>query len=748
MRTILFFTNLFVVLAVFSQTKEIDSLKLRLKKEKLADTLCVTDLNELAWQYLDHSTDSSEKYVLMALKLSEQAGYLNGIIEAKNTLGILYRYANEPAKAISLYEEIIRLRMGQGRYDKLTGAYSNLGSVYLEKKDNANALRYYLKAYENATAFNQTDNQLVLLNNIGTAYKTSGLNDLAIEAFKKGIELNKTQKDEFQEAQFYVNLATVYDQLGLYRESVNYSKQAYEIFKKTQSIRQLSVVVYNLSISQRQLKDYKATELILKEMKEIAELLKEDQYYASMYHTRANYYIVMKQYINALDEINRSLALTDTINDFPGYGNRLLVKSEAYKKLNNYSKAMEFCDKGLALIDCMEDKHPLADAYLTKSEIYQSMGDFRSSLFYYQRASNLMDSLNTDAFNTKMATLNSLNELDKKEKELQLSIKEKESIETKHKRQSELFIGSLVIGLLVLVSLVFSLRAYRIKKKANKLLNEQKQEIQSKNIVLQERQVEIEKQKSLVEEKQKEVLDSIHYALRIQKTLLANRELITRNLPENFILFKPKAIVSGDFYWATEKNNCFYLAVCDSTGHGVPGAFMSLLNISFLNEAINEKNIAAPNEVLNHVRRKLIASVSHDGAQDGMDCILMCFDKQAKIITYAAAQNGLVLIRGDELIEFPADKMPVGKGETMDSFTLQSINPLKGDLLYLYSDGYADQFGGPKGKKFKYKALNQHLMKIAHLTLSEQAAAMDSTFEDWKGALEQVDDVVLIGIRL
>ena len=175
---------------------------------------------------------------------------------------------------------------------------------------------------------------------------------------------------------------------------------------------------------------------------------------------------------------------------------------------------------------------------------------------------------------------------------------------------------------------------------------------------------------------------------------------------------------------------------------------MSLLNISFLNEAINEKSITAPNEILNHVRRKLIDSVSQDGAQDGMDCILICFDKKAKTITYAAAQTGLLLIRGNELMELPADKMPVGKGEKIDSFTLHNISPLKGDLLYLYSDGYADQFGGPKGKKFKYKTLHQHLMEIANLPLPEQARIMDVTFEDWKGPLEQVDDVMLVGIRL
>jgi serine phosphatase RsbU (regulator of sigma subunit) len=731
-----------------TQTQEIDSLKLRLKRNIQTDTIRVIDLNELGWQYLDYSADSSQKYVSMALKLANNLGYLNGAIEAKNAQGILYRYANESDKAIGLYEEIIRLRKEQGRLDRLTGAYSNLGSVYYEKNDYAKALNYYLKALDNATVFQQTDNQMVLMNNIGSAYKASGLSELAIETFKKGLELNKSHHDEYQEAQLYVNLATVYDQQGLYSESTKYNKDAYAIFKKTGNTRQLSVVLNNLSLSLRHLKDFKGTEEILKEMQELADFLKEEDYYASLYQSRTNYLIETQKYSEALREIERSLALTDTINELPAYASRLLTKSEVYQKLKEYSKAMECCDRGLAILQQLDDTHKLGSAYLTKSEIYQAVGDFKASLFYYQKADHLSDSLTTEALTTKMVTINSLNELDKKEKELQLSIKEKESMEVKNKQQSFFLFGISIIGVLVLVLLLFSMRAYRVKKKDNELLSAQKVEIQSKNKALEERQIEIEGQKLLIEEKQKEILDSIHYAKRIQNTLLANHELINRNLKENFILFKPKDIVSGDFYWAVEKKNYFYLAVCDSTGHGVPGAFMSLLNISFLNEAIIEKDITAPNEVLNHVRQKLISSVSQDGGQDGMDCVLVCFDKKSAVITYAAAQNRLLLVRDSELIEFPTDKMPVGKGENLNSFTLHTIHPRKGDLLYLYSDGYADQFGGEKGKKFKYKALNELLLENSNLALTEQEKVMDSNFEKWKGKLEQVDDVVLIGIRL
>jgi serine phosphatase RsbU (regulator of sigma subunit) len=272
-----------------------------------------------------------------------------------------------------------------------------------------------------------------------------------------------------------------------------------------------------------------------------------------------------------------------------------------------------------------------------------------------------------------------------------------------------------------------------------------------------ERTAEIVEQKNIIQEKQKEIVDSIHYAHRIQTTILAKDEYLKKHLPEHFVLFKPKAIVSGDFYWATTKissynetitDNRFYLAVCDSTGHGVPGAFMSLLNISFLNEAIRDKNIAEPHEILNHVRKRLIKYISQEGGQDGMDGIVMCFDRLNNTITYAGAHNAPIVIRNKEIIEYKADKMPVGVGVKNEPFTLNTIHFQQGDMIYLYTDGYADQFGGPKGKKFKYKTLNALLSEISQEPLDTQRKKLDRAFEDWKGNLEQIDDVCIVGLRI
>jgi len=251
-----------------------------------------------------------------------------------------------------------------------------------------------------------------------------------------------------------------------------------------------------------------------------------------------------------------------------------------------------------------------------------------------------------------------------------------------------------------------------------------------------------------IQENNKEITDSIKYAKRIQYTLLANEELLKKNLPEYFILYKPKDIVSGDFYWATSRNDKFYLAACDSTGHGVPGAFMSLLNISFMNEAVNERNITSPNAIFDHVRKRLIESISQEGGQDGMDGALVCFDKEKKKLSFAAAHNAPILIRKNAVIEFDADKMPIGKGERVDNFKQQVIDTEPGDLFYLYTDGYTDQFGGPKGKKFKYRQMKALLQSICMQPLNEQKKILDAVINNWKGDLEQTDDILLIGIKM
>jgi serine phosphatase RsbU (regulator of sigma subunit) len=234
---------------------------------------------------------------------------------------------------------------------------------------------------------------------------------------------------------------------------------------------------------------------------------------------------------------------------------------------------------------------------------------------------------------------------------------------------------------------------------------------------------------------------------------------MSSNTKNFFILFKPKDIVSGDFYYAQahkpngHPNELFYICTADCTGHGVPGALMSMVGISRLNESILEKNIVHPNEILDNVRKGIIDSLNPEGSEeeskDGMDCVLCAYDFKNSRLEFAAANNPLWLVRDKQVVEYKPDKMPVGKyGDEIKPFTLQSVDLREGDIVYTFTDGFADQFGGPKGKKFKYKQLQDILLENHQLPLDEQKDILNKKFEDWKGNLEQVDDVTIIGIKV
>jgi serine phosphatase RsbU (regulator of sigma subunit) len=263
---------------------------------------------------------------------------------------------------------------------------------------------------------------------------------------------------------------------------------------------------------------------------------------------------------------------------------------------------------------------------------------------------------------------------------------------------------------------------------------------------------ELQLQKTKIEQKNKEMMDSITYSKRIQYSLLAKDIVLKGKFRQHFMYFQPKDIVSGDFYWVHDlSNGQFVLAIADSTGHGVPGAIMSMLNISCLNEAIISEKLTQPKDILNYTRDKIIDHLMFDteGGKDGMDCSLLSFDMKNNVITYAGANNAVWIVREKEIIELNPDKMPVSKHQRDTvSFTQQTLQLQKDDMIYSFTDGIADQFGGPKGKKFMYKQLKQLLIGISGLSMKEQKEAIDSALNAWKGDLEQVDDITLMGIRV
>ncbi|HWY12409.1 MAG TPA: SpoIIE family protein phosphatase [Bacteroidia bacterium] len=444
----------------------------------------------------------------------------------------------------------------------------------------------------------------------------------------------------------------------------------------------------------------------------------------------ASLYSDLKNYTEALKIGLRSIEISKQIADSDGVMSSLLSVGGNYRRDGQYQKALKMLNEGLAMIKRNKQESLLSWAYLELKNTYKETGDFKNAFL----ASENRYEVAKKSMNEKSQTLIKEAEvkyktLEKdKEIETQKSQLEKQEVESKQKEfQRNAFIVGFTFALLLVL---FIWRGFKQKQKANTI---------------------IEKQKKLVEEKNKDITDSITYAKRIQEAILPSKEVKYKLFPEAFVLFQPRDIVSGDFYWFSEKNSKKIIAAADCTGHGVPGAFMSMIGNAFLNEIVNSNGITSPDQILNLLREQVITSLKQNDSdnKDGMDIALLSFDEKNNTVEFAGSNNPLWHIRNGVLMEIKADKQPIGlyKGDAKN-FTNHKVELQKGDTLYIFTDGYADQFGGPKGKKFKYKQLQDILISSQKLSMQEQENLLVNNISEWKGAFEQVDDILIIGIRV
>ena len=609
-------------------------------------------------------------------------------------------------------------------------AYINRGYIYFQQ----NKLKATEVDWKNALTISEKykDDEAgpAAANNLAYLYEHKGAMSEAIDLYYKSLDFLERSKDDAGRGSTYNNLASIYFDLGDMEKAMECSRKTISIRLQIKDSVQLAASLNNMGYYLQFQKQYAAA---LAYYDKALVIIKKQNLKGLLPNTLYNIGTIIGEkgdYEKAIEKLNECLSIYRENGNSGGQSNSLSSIADNQIRQGKYNDAIKSGEEALVLGKKLGYVAPLKHAYKVLYDGYKATGNKVKALEMYEQYIVMKDSVSKDE--NQKASIQRQMKFAFDNKAIADSIKntEKIKLETqKHEqeiKQQKLYTYGGVIGFILMILVAgVSFRAYRLKQKTN---------------------VIIEEQKLIVEEKQKEIVDSINYAKRIQYAMLAQDELLKNNLNDYFVLFQPKDIVSGDFYWATNKDGRFYLAVCDSTGHGVPGAFMSLLNISFLNEAITEKNIVEPNKIFDHVRKRLIENVSQEGAQDGMDGIIICFDKEK--ITYSAAHNPPVIVTNLEFKELAYDKMPVGKGEKEEPFKLHQIEYKKGDVLYFYTDGYADQFGGKSGKKFKYKQLQQLLSMHCEKPMTEQNDIYTKTINDWKGNLEQVDDILVIGIRL
>jgi len=652
------------------------------------------------------------------------------IILLNDEIGYLYESINLDS---AIYYYNLAVNLADKNLDKFTTEtkqsyeyyiYLSLKSKSLGYLGNVNelkdvydiALEYYLKALElNEILVSCKDPNLIMLGkqgiskcygNIGNMQLYQKNYDNAIEYLLKAITIFEDIDDKRGAATCFVNIGKAYFQKDDYDNTLNCVNKASKIFEEIGDKRGLSACYINLGSVQHMNRNYKQAITNYLKSLEIKEELDDKRGMAI---------------ING----NISVLYSDIADSLKS--NKPKWKSNLDSALVYGLKAMEIANEIGSISAMNSAANKIKDIYIKKS-------DYQKAIEYFEIFIATQDSMfNEDKTNalvemsTKYESEKKQLEIDKMQNQKELDNKTIEAQQAENRKQFIIIMSSILGFIIVLVFSIILLRMFRHKRKANILLSEQKAEIEEKN---------------------RDILDSITYAKRIQSAILPPQKLVKEYLKDSFILYKPKDIVAGDFYWMEHKDGKILFAAADCTGHGVPGAMVSVVCNNGLNRSVREYGLTEPGMILNKTREIVIQEFekSEEEVSDGMDIALCSLDGHK--LEYSGAHNPLWIIRNGEILETKSNRQPIGKSRLSEPFTTHTIELQKDDTLYIFSDGYVDQFGGENGKKFKSKAFKDLLLSIQIKTMEEQRLHLDENFETWRGKLEQIDDVCVIGVRI
>jgi serine phosphatase RsbU (regulator of sigma subunit)/Tfp pilus assembly protein PilF len=689
------FLFLFLTSLVKAQTAKIDSLLVVLKNAK-SDTAKVNTYNSLALLYFKiNDFKNSNFYFEKALQFAKDINYSKGLADAWSIGGVLDDSKSDFDAAIEKYDKAIELY--EVSTDKL--------KIAQVLQDKANA--FYSK----------------------------GVNDKALKFYLGSLKLREQMDDSSAIASSYMGISNVYSQMHRSELALPYAKKALRLKEKYGDEKSVSWLLNNVGVFLLEMGDTAGALPYYYKSIELKKRLGDEYGLATTYKNIGSINLRSKKYASALGYYRKSLEMRSRINPDDGVEMSSCYDDigSVYSDMKIYDSAEFYVAKAIALGEKVHSFEALRLPYYNMSLVLYREGKYQAAIEFLQKHIAAKDStlsIETNALITEMAA-----KYDNEKKEQQIALQE---LEINDQKKSKTFLISL--SFLAIMLTVVMLRGYLSKRKANGLLAE-------KNNL-------IEQQKQIVELKNKDITDSIYYAQRIQNAILPSVDYQNKLIPGSFTFFKPKDIVSGDFYWMEQWGNKKIIAIVDCTGHGVPGAFMTFVAYSLLNEAVLEHGIDNPSAILNEMRRNLNKMLRQKNEseiiRDGMDISICVFDFSKKIVEYAGAYNPLWLIRDNELREIKADKQPVGifTDSQPASFTNHVIEMKKDDVFYLFTDGFADQFGGDKGKKFKYKTLKQLLISIHDNEPAVQKKMLNDAFENWRGKLEQVDDVCVFGVRI
>ncbi|BDX37466.1 hypothetical protein CYCD_08210 [Tenuifilaceae bacterium CYCD] len=675
------------------------------------------------------TVDSALLCINKALLLYQKIDSKKDIAQTYNQLGQLYFNAADYNKSIEFYKKEIEIKQTFDDPEGLAIAYYNFGNTHTSIGNYQQALEQYQKALKIFEEINYTSGIALSCSGIGATYENLSQSALATKEnesnYNKALEYHNRALTIFrqmgaknEEGQTLQNIGNAYSRLVTNKFVEQYGEAWEDSLYKIKQRDIFTTFSNSLDFYNQALK-------ILTETKNEAEIAKVNINLGSTY-SWARDWVKAESYINKGLQLARKNSLQYEITA------ALYALGESQYRQRNLNSAESTFLECAKLSSELGLKETLRFCYEKLSLLYEQKDNVGTAFFYHKMATKIKDEIFSEKSQKIITEMQTKYETDKKEQENKLLKNEADLRESVIQRQRLMIIAAIVGVILILMVALLMFKMFRDKQRANQILEE-------KNL--------------LITKQKQEITDSIKYASRIQKAVLPSSNLISDSLPEHFVLFMPRDIVSGDFYWMTRKNDKIILVAADCTGHGVPGAFMSMLGVSFLYEIVNKENVLQPSEILNHLRNHIKTTLSQTGKfdeqKDGMDISLCVIDKQSMRLEWAGAYNPLYQIRNGELIEYKADKMPVAVhlNDHM-SFTNHEVAVQSGDTFYMFSDGYSDQFGGSDGRKFMSKKFKELLTTIYDKPMEDQRDIIQSAHFDWKGEHEQVDDILVVGFRL
>ncbi len=645
---------------------------------------------------LETKVDSSYPFIKQNLNFSLKQKYAFGYAKSTLQLERYFTLKGMNDSALRIAPAAIKYARTCKDTSLITASYLFYARVLADASQFSNALQQCLLAQRFADNAKNYKLAVKVYHDLGYVYSNMNLHQQSIKYFKKGLAISITKNDTFNIANISARIGGEYNYLSLYDSALIYGLTGLKLFKLLKHKRGIGATLVNLAGT------YGQSGQIDRSIETI------------------------KEAIIIRTELGDNYALTILENNL----------TENYLEKKEYALALKCAKEAEELCIKQNEKDLINQNYVLQASIYKHLKNFEMAYLYANRSLILKDSIYQ---NTNLRAINELQtkyESDKKEKEISLLQLEKKSIDEKtqaeRKRRNLLLFSVSVITLLIAIFAFILFRKFRESDRQKLTISNQKQ---------------------LVDEKNKEIIDSINYALTIQKAVIPSVNDIKKDVKDALVFFKPKDIVSGDFYWHTRVKDFLYYIVADCTGHGVPGAFMSLMGISYLGEIINEKNILNTQEILEVLREKVINNLNKSSQtkdkRDGMDMVIMRIDLKTLTLQFSGANNSIYILHNEVLKELKGNNMPVGLyTEKLLPFTVTEVQLFEGDKLFAFTDGLPDQFGGPKGKKFMYKQMEAILSDNSNGSMQLLHSKILERFEQWQGANEQVDDITVLGIKV